>query len=112
MNQHSNEDELDIDAYLRIERGIAEDERSIVLTSLQPLAGLLTSLDRGSLRIEAWVKNRGERGQVTYTSVRAKDTDVVADDASIDLGEAMAGVRKDLKRQLIDLHDRRTNRRY
>jgi len=110
MNEHDSDD-VDIDAHLHLETGIADDERSMVVESLEPLCGLLKSFDRGSLRIEAWVKNRSERGQLTYMSIHAKDTDVVAHDDSADLTDALVGVRKDLKRQLRDLSDRRTDRR-
>lgn len=112
MTHDDSDDDVDIDAHLHLDTGIGDDERTLVVVSLQPLAGLLRSLDRGSLRIEAWVKNRGERGQLTYATIHAKDTDIAADDDSADFGEALIGVRRDLKRQLSDLHDRRTNRRH
>ncbi len=50
------------------------DERGLVVDGLAPLRDRLRSLDRGSLKIEAWTKNRGERGQITYVSIHAKDT--------------------------------------
>ena len=43
--------------------------------------------------------------------INAKDTDIVASDDAADIAEAFAQIRKDLKRQLTDLHDRRTDRR-
>ncbi len=111
MTQDESTHEVDIDAHLHLESGIAGDERALVISSLQPLTRLLTPLDRESLRIEAWVKDRGARGQLTYVSVRAKDTDVVAEDDSTDFDAALIGVRRDLKRQLTDLLDRRANHR-
>lgn len=112
MTQNDDQHDVDIDAHLHLETGIAADERAIVVDSLRPLAGLLRSLDSESLRIEAWVKNRGERGQLTYMTIHAKDTDIVADDDSVEFADALVGVRRDLKRQLTDLHDRRSNRRH
>jgi hypothetical protein len=54
------------------------------------------------------MKIRGERGQVAYVSFNAKDTDIVEYDSASKIWEAFGN----LKRQLTDLHDRRTNHRY
>ena len=104
-------DIINIDDHLHLETGITAEERSIVVSSLEPISDRLRSLDRGSLKIEAWIKNRHERGQLAYVSINAKDTDIVASDDAADIAEAFAQIRKDLKRQLTDLHDRRTDRR-
>lgn len=108
----TDSDTIDIDDHLHLGTGITEKERNVVVSSLDSISDLLKSLDRGSLKIEAWIKNRDERGQLAYVSVNAKDTDVVASDDSADIKDAFVQIRHDLKRQLADLHDRRTNRRH
>ncbi len=105
-------DAIDIDDHLHLETGIAADERAMVVSSLESISDRLQSLDRGSLKIEAWIKNRDERGQRAYVTISAKDTDIVASDDSQDIAHAFTEIRKDLKRQLTDLHDRRTDRRH
>ncbi len=112
MSENEPSDRIEIDDHLHLGTGITASERDVVISALEPLSDLLKSLDAGSLEIEAWVKNRGERGQVAYASINAKDTDVVADDDSSEIATAFGRIRRDLKRQLGDLHDRRTNRRY
>jgi ribosome-associated translation inhibitor RaiA len=105
-------DTIDIDDHLHLGTGITADERTIVVSTLDPISERLKSLDRGSLKIEAWIKNRDERGQVVYVSINAADTDIVAHDDSADITDALVQIRQDLRRQLNDLHDRRTNRRH
>lgn len=105
-------DPIDIDDHLHLGTGVAAKERTIVVSSLEPISDRLKSLDRGSLQIEAWIKNRDERGQIAYVSINAKDTDIVASDDSAGVEDAFVRIRHDLKRQLADLHDRRTNRRH
>ncbi len=107
----SEPDTIDIDEHLHLGTGVTASERTIVVSSLDPISDRLKSLDSGSLKIEAWVKNRDERGQIAYVSITAKDTDVVASDESADIKDAFDQIRRDLKRQLTDLHDRRTDRR-
>lgn len=111
MNEPDAAD-IDIDEHLHLGTGITADERKIVVASLGSISDRLKSLDSGSLQIEAWIKNRDERGQIAYVSINAKDTDIVASDESSDIAVAFGEIRKDLKRQLTDLHDRRTNRRH
>ena len=105
-------DNIDIDDYLHLETGITADERTIVLSSLDSISEQLKSLDSGSLKIEAWIKNRDERGQIAYVSINAKDTDIVASDKSADIAAAFTEIRHNLKRQLSDLHGRNTDRRH
>lgn len=105
-------DTIDIEDHLHLGTGITADERTIVVAALQPISEHLKSLDRESLKIEAWIKNRDERGQIAYASINAKDTDIVAHDDSVDINDAFVQIRQDLQRQLTDLHDRRTNRRH
>jgi ribosome-associated translation inhibitor RaiA len=105
-------DTINVEDHLHFETGITAEERTIVVAALEPISDHLKSLDRGSLKIEAWIKNRDERGQIAYASINAKDTDVVAHDKSADINDAFVQIRHDLQRQLTDLHDRRTNRRH
>ena len=105
-------DTIDIGDHLHLGTGITADERTIVVSALDPISEHLKSLDRGSLKLEAWIKNRDERGQIAYVSINAKDTDIVAHDDSANINDAFVQIRHDLKRQLTDLHDRRTNRRH
>lgn len=105
-------DTIDIEDHLHLGTGITADERTIVVAALQPISEHLKSLDRESLKIEAWIKNRDERGQIAYAPINAKDTDIVAHDDSVDINDAFVQIRQDLQRQLTDLHDRRTNRRH
>lgn len=105
-------DALDIEDHLHLGTGITADERTVVVSALDPISERLKSLDRGSLKIEAWIKNRDERGQIAYVSINARDTDIVAHDDSADITDALVQIRQDLKRQLTDLHERRTNRRH
>ena len=104
-------DHIEIADYLHFETGITADERTIVLSSLDSISDQLKSLDSGSLKIEAWIKNRDERGQIAYVSINAKDTDIVASDESAGIAEAFTQIRHKLQRQLSDLHGRNTDRR-
>jgi ribosome-associated translation inhibitor RaiA len=108
----TDSDTIEIDDHLHLGTGIAASERTIVVSSLNSISDQLKSLDRGSLKIEAWIKNRDERGQIAYVSINAKDTDIVASDDSADITDAVTQIRHNLKRQLTDLHGRNTSRRH
>ncbi len=108
----THSDTIEIDDHLHLGTGIAAGERPIVVSSLDSISDQLKSLDRGSLKIEAWIKNRDERGQIAYVSINAKDTDIVASDDSANITDALAQIRHNLKRQLTDRHGRHTNRRH
>ena len=112
MTPAATDDSIDIAAHLHLDTGLKADERAVITAALEPLTDLLRSLDRESLKIDAWIKNRGERGQITYVSIHAKDTDIVASDDADEIRTSLANIRRDLKRQLADLHDRRTTRRH
>lgn len=103
---------VNIDGRLHLGTGIRGDERALVVQSLESIEDHLRPLDQSTLKIEAWIKNRGERGQIAYVSIHAKDTNIVANDTADGITEALGNLRRDLKRQLSDLHDRRTNRRH
>lgn len=57
-------DTIDIENHIHLGTGITADERTIVVAALEPISEHLKSLDRESLKIEAWIKNRDERGQI------------------------------------------------
>ena len=87
-------DAIDIEDHLHLGTGITAGERTVVVSALNPISERLKSLDRGSLKIEAWIKNRDGRGQIAYVSINAKDTDIVAHDDSADITDALVQIAR------------------
>jgi len=102
---------VEVDDVVTLGTGISEEERVEVVAALAPLADRLGALDRSTLALEAWVKNRGDDDQTIYLARRSTGVDLVAHDQSPDFHASLLTARDDLRRQLSDHHDRQTKRR-
>lgn len=100
-----------VDEALRLEHGVQEDERPMVVDTFGKLDQRLRSFRPGSVELVLMVKERDTPSQRTTLEARiAGFADLVATSTEENLHAALAEVRDDLIRQITD-HKNRTEPR-